>query len=851
MSGTSAACASTTPPPASATAPASASLDPPPPPPSHSAAAMDTLTTAIYGLQRQMSQFASRLTDVEGRALALQGAPPPLFPPAVPNAGHGLWSAMAGSSSAGSQPPLHPPFPLGMPGFGGLPTAPPPTAAVLTTAVPPPAVPITQIPFPHSPSPLPPIHNQPSASHSAHEETEDSLAVPRYFKLTFPTFDGKEDPLGWLNRCDHFFRAQNTHERQKVGLASFHLTGVAQHWFYMLERDAGDINTISWPLFRSLCQQRFGSPLGANHLSDLARLPFRGSVAEYQELFQARLAPAGYLSPLQQVQLFTGGLPDQIRIDVELQAPMDLQRAMSLARAYERRSLTLHSPTPGRSSIFPPRTPVTSSPQLPATTTTPTPTLTPASPAPSRPFRRPTPTEMADCRRQGLCYNCDDPYVRGHKCPRLFYLEVTDFDEDSAVTDFDEDSAEIQSDTPQEEQPPLISLHAIAGLTTNDTMCVHVKIGEHNLIALLDSGSTSNFINQAVADDIGLHFHNSAGASVIVANGDRVQCQGLARDVATRIGVDFFALEWYAIPLDCFDMVLGIAFLKTLGPILWDFDELCMSFWHRGHKVFWRGIDSPQRALLPADRVPFPRVQRQPLRDRLNFISNNANDTPLLDEMLNSFADVFEPPISLPPQRPCDHRIHLLPDSQPAKVRPYRYPQMQKDELESQCATMLQQGIIRPSTSPFSAPVLLVKKHDGSWRFCVDYRALNKITVKDKFPIPIVEELIDELHGATFFTKLDLRAGYHQIRVHPNDIEKTAFRTHEGHFEFLVMPFGLTNAPSTFQALMNSVLKPFLRKCVLVFFDDILIYSSSWSEHLQHLRAVLTALRANNLHVKK
>jgi len=382
-------------------------------------------------------------------------------------------------------------------------------------------------------------------------------------------------------------------------------------------------------------------------------------------------------------------------------------------------------------------------------------------------------------------------------------------------------------------------------------MRVHVKIGEHNLIALLDSGSTSNFINQAVADDIGLHFHNSAGASVIVANGDRVQCQGLARDVATRIGVDFFALEWYAIPLDCFDMVLGIAFIKTLGPILWDFDELCMSFWHRGHKVFWRGIDSPQRALLPADRVPFPRVQRQPLRDRLNFISNNANDTPLLDEMLNSFADVFEPPIGLPPQRPCDHRIHLLPDSQPAAVRPYRYPQMQKDELESQCATMLQQGIIRPSTSPFSAPVLLVKKHDGSWRFCVDYRALNKITVKDKFPIPIVEELIDELHGATFFTKLDLRAGYHQIRVHPNDIEKTAFRTHEGHFEFLVMPFGLTNAPSTFQALMNSVLKPFLRKCVLVFFDDILIYSSSWSEHLQHLRAVLTALRANNLHVKK
>jgi hypothetical protein len=223
---------------------------------------------------------------------------------------------------------------------------------------------------------------------------------------------------------------------------------------------------------------------------------------------------------------------------------------------------------------------------------------------------------------------------------------------------------------------------------------------------------------------------------------------------------------------------------------------------------------------------------------------------PAVAHLLEKFPELFVELDSLPAHRDCDHAIPLVPGAQPPYLRPYRVPHMQKAAMEEIIMKMLKNSEIRASLSPFSSLAVMVRKRDGSWRLCNDYRLLNSITIKNKFPMPVIEDLLDELHGATIFTKLDLRSGYHQIRMNTADIPKTAFKPHMGHYEYVVMPFGLTNAPAMFQNLMNTLFKEHLRSFILVFFDDILVYSKNLSDHLKHLEIVLQILKQNSLYLK-
>ncbi|GJW84289.1 putative reverse transcriptase domain-containing protein [Tanacetum coccineum] len=219
--------------------------------------------------------------------------------------------------------------------------------------------------------------------------------------------------------------------------------------------------------------------------------------------------------------------------------------------------------------------------------------------------------------------------------------------------------------------------------------------------------------------------------------------------------------------------------------------------------------------------------------------------------VIRDFPEVFPDDLpGLPPPRQVEFRIDLVPGAAPVARAPYRLAPSEMRELSEQLRELLEKGFIRPSSSPWGAPVLFVKKKDGSFRMCIDYRELNKLTVKNRYPLLRIDDLFDQLQGSSVYSKIDLRSGYHQLHIKEEDIPITAFRTRYGHFEFPVMPFRYTNTPAVFMDLMNRVCKPYLGKFVIVFIDDILVYSKDKEDHGKHLKIILELLKKERLYAK-
>ncbi|GJX90972.1 putative reverse transcriptase domain-containing protein [Tanacetum coccineum] len=282
-----------------------------------------------------------------------------------------------------------------------------------------------------------------------------------------------------------------------------------------------------------------------------------------------------------------------------------------------------------------------------------------------------------------------------------------------------------------------------------------------------------------------------------------------------------FEIDLMPIKLGSFDVIVGMDWLsKYHARIICD------------EKIVHIPIDGETLII---------RVMKKKLDEKI------LEDIPVVRE----FSEVFSEDIpGLLPVRQVEFQIDLIPGATPVARAPYRLAPSEMQELSNQLQELADRGFIRPSTSPWGAPVLFVKKKDGSFRMCIDSRELNKLTVKNRYPLPRIDDLFDQLQGSSVYSKIDLRSGYHQLRVRDEDIPMTTFRTRYGHYEFQVMPFGLTNAPAVFMDLMNRVCKPYLDKFVIVFIDDILIYSRNKEEHTNHMRIILKLLKKEKLYAK-
>jgi hypothetical protein len=592
---------------------------------------------------------------------------------------------------------------------------------------------------------------------------------------------------------------------------------------------------------------RFG-PAYDDPMEALMRLRQTSSIAAYTSQFEALSNRLRGISEKNRLSCFLNGLKDEIRLPVRMLNPASLVAAFGLAKLQEEYIQSFKRPL--RTYSFPSNRPQNwnlPAPQLPSSSQL----AFPAKTSTSLPVQKITPAQMKERREKGLCYYCDDRWIPGHKCksPRLYLFSGLTLPPEDMCEDVYYDSSDAAVPIPAfdvvECKEPEISLNAISGSLGAKSMRLVGLLQHQQVSILVDSGSTHNFLDPAFLPKVQLPLTSTPFLRVKIADGTTVQSLGKVSSVTLKVQGHSISTSFYLIALGGYDMVLGVEWLSTLGPILWDFSLMTMQFTLLGITTRLTGL-SPKGLSLEAG----PKFLKHSSSANKGFFLklvtlDSKPDPPPIPEpiqtLLHSFSSVFTEPSGLPPTRSLDHQINLK-NPQPISVRPYRYPYFQKSEIEKIITDLLHSWVIRPSQSPFSAHVLLVRKADGGWSLCVDYRALNQETVKDKYPIPIIDELLDELHNAVIFSKLDPHSSYHQIRMRVEDIPKTAFRTHEGYYEFLVMPFGLTNAPSTFQALMNEVFKPFLRRFVLVFFDDILVYSNSFADHLIHLQAVLEVL---------
>ncbi|KAL2898903.1 Transposon Ty3-I Gag-Pol polyprotein [Bienertia sinuspersici] len=687
-------------------------------------------------------------------------------------------------------------------------------------------------------------------------ENSPTSGVER-MKLPEPkSFDGNRDSKvleNFIWDLEHYFKVGKRRDGCKVDIAALYLSGDAKLWWRShLDADkAMGRNPIStWEEMNVELRKQFLP----NNVSWVARDKLRelrhtGSIREYVKQFMSLMLDIDGMSEQDKLYAFIAGLKPWAQTELRRQKVEDLTSAIAAAealvdwkprnestdkgkeKANDKGKKRKFGKFKGNDKKFKRWNKEDSSSKI---------------------DKKDEASTSKKPKFEGGCFICKGPHL-ARQCPKRQQLSAILSEENN------DEGAHDGGDTP----PRISNMRLLNAMNTEDAgidglMYCKVRLDGKDLMAMFDTGASHNFIKESVARKLGLTAKPTTHTMKAV-NSAAVTSVGLVKDANLEIGSWKGRVDLLAVAMDDYDLVLGIKFFKKakayvaphLGGVLIS-DE--------ANPCFLKG-ESSKSSKNTHGMLSAMQVKKGVKRGEPTFLAALVEvKEDVTMEVPNDIAAILEEykglmpeelPKKLPPRRAVDHAIELEPGARPPAKAPYRMGPSELAGLRKQLDGLIEAGFVRPSKAPYGAPVLFQRKADGSLRMCVDYRALNKVTVKNMYPIPRTDDLFDRLSRATYITKLDLRSGYWQVRIKDGDEPKTTCVTRYGSYEFLVMPFGLTNAPATFCNLMNDVLYEYLDRFCVVYLDDIVVYSQTLNDHVKHLRMVFDKLREHELYIKK
>ncbi|KAJ0800640.1 putative nucleotidyltransferase, Ribonuclease H [Helianthus annuus] len=710
----------------------------------------------------------------------------------------------------------------------------------------------------HPPSPPHRRQSPPRRRHRTPPPPPNQLADPLRslgLRTEIPEFEGKllpDDFLDWIQTVERIFDLRDIPDHLKVKLVAIKLKKYASLWWENVQLQryrAGKHKVTSWDKMKRLLHAKF---LPVTFKQD--------AYLDYQNLKQGSFTVEEIITEFERMRLRCGAEEDEEQIVARFLGVLkpEISDVVSLMQYYSftdvcrlamrvEHQLAQKGKGVAKFSTFP----------KPATQPI-------TKPSQAKPDNPPTQTVPATTSGQLRCFKCQGMGHLKRDCPNKQIVALVE----ESVPKYDSDH-EPQSEILYPDRGEALLTRRLLGsvvhTTEDDTTWLRNNIFRTKCtskgrvcMVIIDGGSCENMVANTMVEKLGLQIHDHPDPYELIwlKKGNPVKVKHRCL-VQFSIGNKYTDEVWCeVIPMDACHLLLG-------RP--WLYDRRVTHDGFRNTYSFKKdGLNITLAPLNPRDEKPelnavsksaivgLARMSTAPIFSLVVIEENPIapDPPPEVLPLLNEFTDLFpdDIPAGLPLMREIQHCIDFIPGASIPNKPAYRMNPKEFAELNRQVTELLEKGLIRESMSPCAVPALLVPKPNGTFRMCIDSRAVNKITVKYRFPIPRFDDLLDHLHGATIFSKIDLRSGYHQIRLRAGDEWKTAFKTRDGLYEWMVMPFGLSNAPSTFMRLMNHVFRSFIGKCVVVYFDDILVFSKDISQHLAHLRDIFTVLREQKLY---